>query len=179
MISFDLKCHEVLPFYHRSALCTRKGNGWKKEKPCCSIFYISSKGYTYSLLYFIDTRQAHTQTDIGDISSIHLLFMTRYGNLLLLYLFFCFSSFFSPQASICRCSQPLSGFSARCLEDEQMLEAIRKTNPNTDYMYVVDTRPRVSFVFVLLFLVIELFCFFLNVNICNCIQFVSKVLEDF
>ena len=25
-----------------------------------------------------------------------------------------------------------------------MLEAIRKTNPNTDYMYVVDTRPRVS-----------------------------------
>lgn len=48
------------------------------------------------------------------------------------------------QASICRCSQPLSGFSARCLEDEQMLEAIRKTNPNTDYMYVVDTRPRVS-----------------------------------
>lgn len=26
-----------------------------------------------------------------------------------------------------------------------MLEAIRKTNPNTDYMYVVDTRPRVSY----------------------------------
>jgi len=25
-----------------------------------------------------------------------------------------------------------------------MLEAIRKTNSNTDYMYVVDTRPRVS-----------------------------------
>ncbi|XP_030375361.1 myotubularin-related protein 6 isoform X2 [Scaptodrosophila lebanonensis] len=48
------------------------------------------------------------------------------------------------KASICRCSQPLSGFSARCLEDEQMLEAIRKTNPNTDYMYVVDTRPRIN-----------------------------------
>ena len=52
----------------------------------------------------------------------------------------------SNKASICRCSQPLSGFSARCLEDEQMLEAIRNTNPNVDYMYVVDTRPRVSFV---------------------------------
>lgn len=49
----------------------------------------------------------------------------------------------SNQASICRCSQPLSGFSARCLEDEQMLEAIRKTNPNSNFMYVVDTRPRV------------------------------------
>lgn len=47
------------------------------------------------------------------------------------------------KASICRCSQPLSGFSARCLEDEQMLEAIRNTNPNSDYMYVVDTRPMV------------------------------------
>lgn len=49
----------------------------------------------------------------------------------------------SNQASICRCSQPLSGFSARCLEDEQMLEAIRNTNPNSKFMYVVDTRPRV------------------------------------
>ncbi|XP_013105153.1 myotubularin-related protein 6 isoform X2 [Stomoxys calcitrans] len=50
----------------------------------------------------------------------------------------------SNKASICRCSQPLSGFSARCLEDEQMFEAIRKTNPNTDHMYVVDTRPRIN-----------------------------------
>lgn len=48
------------------------------------------------------------------------------------------------KASICRCSQPLSGFSARCLEDEQMLETIRKTNPNADFMYVVDTRPRIN-----------------------------------
>lgn len=48
------------------------------------------------------------------------------------------------KASISRCSQPLSGFSARCLEDEQLLEAVRKTNPNSNYMYVVDTRPRVS-----------------------------------
>lgn len=50
----------------------------------------------------------------------------------------------SNHASISRCSQPLSGFSARCLEDEQLLEAIRNTNPNNKFMYVVDTRPRVS-----------------------------------
>lgn len=48
------------------------------------------------------------------------------------------------QASICRSSQPLSGFSARCLEDEQMLQAIRKANPGSDFIYVVDTRPKVS-----------------------------------
>lgn len=54
----------------------------------------------------------------------------------------------SNQASICRCSQPLSGFSARCLEDEQMLEAIRNTNPNRKFMYVVDTRPRVRILFI-------------------------------
>lgn len=49
------------------------------------------------------------------------------------------------KASICRCSQPLSGFSARCMEDEQMLQEIRKTNPNSSILYVVDTRPRVRF----------------------------------
>lgn len=48
------------------------------------------------------------------------------------------------KGSICRCSQPLSGFSARCIEDEQMLQEIRKTNPNSSILYVVDTRPRVS-----------------------------------
>ncbi|XP_078534252.1 phosphatidylinositol-3-phosphate phosphatase MTMR7 isoform X1 [Lissotriton helveticus] len=47
-------------------------------------------------------------------------------------------------ASICRSSQPLSGFSARCLEDEQMLEAIRKANPGSDFVYVVDTRPKLN-----------------------------------
>ncbi|NXE31158.1 MTMR7 protein, partial [Ptilorrhoa leucosticta] len=46
-------------------------------------------------------------------------------------------------ASICRSSQPLSGFSARCLEDEQMLQAIRKANPGSDFIYVVDTRPKI------------------------------------
>ncbi|XP_056138407.1 myotubularin-related protein 7a [Lampris incognitus] len=48
------------------------------------------------------------------------------------------------QAAICRSSQPLSGFSARCLEDEQMLEAIMKSNPCSDFMYVVDTRPKLN-----------------------------------
>ncbi|XP_062495010.1 myotubularin-related protein 7 isoform X3 [Pezoporus occidentalis] len=47
-------------------------------------------------------------------------------------------------ASICRSSQPLSGFSARCLEDEQMLQAVRKANPGSDFIYVVDTRPKLN-----------------------------------
>ncbi|KAK1340778.1 hypothetical protein QTO34_017172 [Cnephaeus nilssonii] len=46
------------------------------------------------------------------------------------------------EAAICRCSQPLSGFSARCLEDEHLLQAISKANPANRYMYVVDTRPK-------------------------------------
>uniref|UniRef100_A0A671WCA3 Myotubularin related protein 7a n=1 Tax=Sparus aurata TaxID=8175 RepID=A0A671WCA3_SPAAU len=49
-----------------------------------------------------------------------------------------------PSAAICRSSQPLSGFSARCLEDEQMLEAILRSNPRSDFMYVVDTRPKLN-----------------------------------
>uniref|UniRef100_A0A3P9MIT6 Myotubularin related protein 7a n=1 Tax=Oryzias latipes TaxID=8090 RepID=A0A3P9MIT6_ORYLA len=47
-------------------------------------------------------------------------------------------------AAICRSSQPLSGFSARCLEDEQMLEAVLRSNPHSDFMYVVDTRPKLN-----------------------------------
>lgn len=48
------------------------------------------------------------------------------------------------KAVICRCSQPLSGFSARCMEDEQLLNCILRTNPNSSYMFVVDTRPRIN-----------------------------------
>ena len=47
------------------------------------------------------------------------------------------------QAALCRCSQPLAGFSARCVEDEQMLQAIRRANPSSKFMYVIDTRPKV------------------------------------
>ncbi|XP_052793921.1 myotubularin-related protein 6-like isoform X2 [Mya arenaria] len=47
-------------------------------------------------------------------------------------------------ATICRCSQPLAGFSARCVEDEQMLHAILKANPKSTYLFVVDTRPKIN-----------------------------------
>lgn len=47
-------------------------------------------------------------------------------------------------AAICRCSQPLAGFSARCVEDEQMLQAISSANPGSPFMYVVDTRPKLN-----------------------------------
>ncbi|TRZ02322.1 hypothetical protein DNTS_009719 [Danionella cerebrum] len=46
------------------------------------------------------------------------------------------------KAAVCRCSQPLSGFSARCLEDEHMLQAISKANHNNRCIYVMDTRPK-------------------------------------
>ena len=48
-------------------------------------------------------------------------------------------------ASICRCSQPLSGLNSRSLEDEQMLQLILETNKNSKLMYVVDTRPKVTY----------------------------------
>ncbi|XP_059168052.1 myotubularin-related protein 6-like [Physella acuta] len=48
------------------------------------------------------------------------------------------------QAALTRCSQPLSGFSARCVEDEQMLQAILRSNPKSEFMYVVDTRPKIN-----------------------------------
>ncbi|XP_040179891.1 myotubularin-related protein 8 [Rana temporaria] len=47
-------------------------------------------------------------------------------------------------AAICRCSQPLSGFSTRCVEDEKMLDIISKANPASPFMYVVDTRPKLN-----------------------------------
>ncbi|KAM3865052.1 myotubularin-related protein 7b [Diretmus argenteus] len=47
-------------------------------------------------------------------------------------------------AAVCRCSQPLSGFSGRCQEDEIMLQSVMKSNPGSDYIYVVDTRPKLN-----------------------------------
>lgn len=47
------------------------------------------------------------------------------------------------KASISRCAQPLAGFNARCVEDERLLDCIRQTNPNSNLLYVVDTRPKV------------------------------------
>ncbi|XP_077154433.1 phosphatidylinositol-3,5-bisphosphate 3-phosphatase MTMR6 [Ranitomeya variabilis] len=48
------------------------------------------------------------------------------------------------QVAICRCSQPLSGFSARCLEDEHMLQSVSKATPEWRSMYVMDTRPKLN-----------------------------------
>uniref|UniRef100_A0A8C1F508 Myotubularin related protein 8 n=2 Tax=Cyprinus carpio TaxID=7962 RepID=A0A8C1F508_CYPCA len=48
------------------------------------------------------------------------------------------------KAAICRCSQPLSGLTSRCVEDEQMLQAISEANPNCPFIYVVDTRPKLN-----------------------------------
>lgn len=47
-------------------------------------------------------------------------------------------------ASICRCSQPLTGLNARCVEDEELFHHIMKTNLNSKFMYVVDTRPKIN-----------------------------------
>ncbi|KAH9408592.1 Myotubularin- protein 6 [Tyrophagus putrescentiae] len=50
----------------------------------------------------------------------------------------------SNKASISRCAQPLAGFNARCVEDERLLDCIRQTNPNSNLLYVVDTRPKLN-----------------------------------
>ncbi|EYC03983.1 hypothetical protein Y032_0090g2347 [Ancylostoma ceylanicum] len=48
-------------------------------------------------------------------------------------------------AAICRCAQPLTGFSARCVEDEKLMELIGRANKNCDTLFLVDTRPMVRF----------------------------------
>uniref|UniRef100_A0A4W4EQL4 Myotubularin related protein 8 n=1 Tax=Electrophorus electricus TaxID=8005 RepID=A0A4W4EQL4_ELEEL len=48
------------------------------------------------------------------------------------------------KAAVCRCSQPLSGLSSRCVEDEQMLKCINDANPHCPFIYVVDTRPKLN-----------------------------------
>lgn len=47
-------------------------------------------------------------------------------------------------ASITRCSQPLSGFNGRSVEDEQLIQLILFTNQNSKKMYVIDTRPKIN-----------------------------------
>uniref|UniRef100_A0A1I7VII2 phosphatidylinositol-3,5-bisphosphate 3-phosphatase n=1 Tax=Loa loa TaxID=7209 RepID=A0A1I7VII2_LOALO len=42
------------------------------------------------------------------------------------------------------CAQPLTGFSARCVEDEMLMDAIAKTNPSNSPLYLIDTRPRMN-----------------------------------
>lgn len=48
------------------------------------------------------------------------------------------------EAALCRCAQPLTGFSARCVEDEKLMELVGKANTNSDNLFLVDTRPRVN-----------------------------------
>ncbi|GMS88311.1 hypothetical protein PENTCL1PPCAC_10486, partial [Pristionchus entomophagus] len=48
------------------------------------------------------------------------------------------------KASLCRCAQPLSGFSARCVEDERLMELIAKTNEGGEQLLLVDTRTMVN-----------------------------------
>ncbi|PIC40394.1 hypothetical protein B9Z55_011752 [Caenorhabditis nigoni] len=48
------------------------------------------------------------------------------------------------EAALCRCAQPLTGFSARCVEDEKLMELVGKANPNSENLFLVDTRPRVN-----------------------------------
>uniref|UniRef100_A0A914BYE1 Phosphatidylinositol-3-phosphatase n=1 Tax=Acrobeloides nanus TaxID=290746 RepID=A0A914BYE1_9BILA len=47
-------------------------------------------------------------------------------------------------AAICRCSQPLAGFSARCVEDENLMELIMGANQSASTLYLIDTRPKVN-----------------------------------
>jgi len=48
-------------------------------------------------------------------------------------------------AAVCRCSQPLSGFNNRSLEDEQLLQHIISANPKSKgELYIVDTRPKIN-----------------------------------
>lgn len=55
------------------------------------------------------------------------------------------SYLYSNQAAICRCSQPLSGFNNRSLQDEQLLEHITNANPNGKKdLFIVDTRPKIN-----------------------------------
>lgn len=48
------------------------------------------------------------------------------------------------KAAISRCAQPLAGLNSRCNEDEVMIQSMIKSNPNSNRMYIVDTRPKIN-----------------------------------
>ncbi|CAH8538324.1 unnamed protein product [Schistosoma haematobium] len=48
------------------------------------------------------------------------------------------------KSALCRSSQPLAGFSSKSTEDQVLLEAIRNSNPDSNILYVVDTRPAIN-----------------------------------
>ncbi|PAV77207.1 hypothetical protein WR25_11658 [Diploscapter pachys] len=47
-------------------------------------------------------------------------------------------------AVICRCAQPLTGFSARNVEDEKLMELIGKASSTGEVLYMIDTRPKIN-----------------------------------
>lgn len=47
-------------------------------------------------------------------------------------------------AVICRCAQPLTGFSARNVEDEKLMELIGKASGTGEVLYMIDTRPKIN-----------------------------------
>ncbi|VDQ01792.1 unnamed protein product [Trichobilharzia regenti] len=47
-------------------------------------------------------------------------------------------------SALCRSSQPLAGFSSKSTEDQVLFEAIRNSNPESNILYVVDTRPTIN-----------------------------------
>ncbi|XP_065920109.1 myotubularin-related protein 8-like isoform X2 [Dysidea avara] len=47
-------------------------------------------------------------------------------------------------SAICRSAQPLAGVSKRSQEDEMMIQAILQANPNSSFMYIMDTRPKLN-----------------------------------
>ncbi|CAH8494735.1 unnamed protein product [Schistosoma turkestanicum] len=48
------------------------------------------------------------------------------------------------KSALCRSSQPLAGFSSKSTEDQVLLEAIRNSNPDSNLLYIVDTRPAIN-----------------------------------
>ena len=47
-------------------------------------------------------------------------------------------------AALVRCAQPLSGLKGRSSEDEQYISSIVATNPCSNFLYIVDTRPKIN-----------------------------------
>jgi len=50
----------------------------------------------------------------------------------------------STGAALLRCSQPLSGINGRSPEDEEYINCILNSNPGSEYLYIVDTRPKIN-----------------------------------
>ena len=47
-------------------------------------------------------------------------------------------------AALVRCSQPLSGLNGRSPEDEKYISSIVEVNPCSNFLYIVDTRPKIN-----------------------------------